>query len=919
LSADTLFGRETELAALTEFVAGTRGAGRTIVLHGDAGIGKSALVAATAELAEQRGLRVLSTTGVEAEQHLPYAGLHQLLHPFLGDLPGLPSGQRDALGAAMGHTDQEVTDVFLVGLATLNLLSEVAAGKPVLLIAEDAHWLDRASADVLAFVARRIDSEPILLLAAVRSGVRSAFDVGFPVLEIGPLAGGDAAALLDDRAPHLAPAARSRCLTAAAGNALALIELPNTAEAPHSAADPLRSHLALSARLEQAFTARMAGCPPATQTALLAAALNDGASVAETLDVCRAITGEPTDLAIFAPAVEAGLIDVEGGEVHFRHPLMRSAIPQAASHLERQAVHAALARIVPDGPDRQAWHRAAATLGPDETVAAELEGVAQRAQRLGSILAAITALERSARLTPDPPRRADRLLQAAELAVEAGRQEIVAELLGALPAADLTKRQRGRALWIRGSSDEGIRDDVSVVALADLAAETASDGDIDLALRILWSAGVCCTWTDPGTAARHRVVEVLESLPIDRADMRAVAVLAFAAPLDRGVELAERLQAVADRRHGDPVEDRLVGAAAAICGSFDLSARFFRAASQGLREQGRLGQRTRALAMQAYVLVRLADLNAAIPVVEEAARLAAETEQPNLYAAMCAQEAEIHALRGEVARAYALADEAESMTLSIGARPVLVNVQCARGIAALAEGKYDAALDHFKRMHDPSDPAYHWSVRCYAVAELAEAASRSGRLDEIRDLVAELEQIATTTPSPALHAGLAYARAVGASDDQAVDRFEAALRASASWPAVRARTHLAYGEWLRRHRRAADSREHLRNARATFDALGVIPWSDRARTELRAAGEVSPRRTPHARDQLTPHELHIAQLAASGLSNKEIGQRLYLSHRTVSTHLYKIFPKLGITSRAELMNVIVGVDEHDAPAGHDSA
>jgi ATP/maltotriose-dependent transcriptional regulator MalT len=297
----------------------------------------------------------------------------------------------------------------------------------------------------------------------------------------------------------------------------------------------------------------------------------------------------------------------------------------------------------------------------------------------------------------------------------------------------------------------------------------------------------------------------------------------------------------------------------------------------------------------------LADLSVAIPASEEASRLARETTQPFLHAMVRASEAEIAALRGDYDRADALASQAEQMSLAAGARPVLATVQVARGLAALGDGRYGDAYAHLRRMHDPADPAFQVALRCYAVAELAEAAARSGHTEAIRGVMEGLEALAATTSSPALHVGLRYARAVLADDAEAEELFESALGADLTrWSFVRARTQLAFGEWLRRQRRAVESRGHLRAARETFDALGTIPWSHRARQELRAAGEVSPHRSPDARDQLTAHELHIAQLAAEGLTNRQIGQRLYLSHRTVSTHLHRIFPKLGITSRSAL-------------------
>jgi ATP/maltotriose-dependent transcriptional regulator MalT len=267
-----------------------------------------------------------------------------------------------------------------------------------------------------------------------------------------------------------------------------------------------------------------------------------------------------------------------------------------------------------------------------------------------------------------------------------------------------------------------------------------------------------------------------------------------------------------------------------------------------------------------------------------------------------AVQAEIAALRGEHKQAKALADEAERAGLAAGARPVLATVQLTRGLLALSEGRFDDAFADLRRLLDPADPAYQLALRAYCVAELTEAAVRAGQTDTMREILAELEPIAASTPSPALHIGLRYARAVL---DPSDERFAAALAADLSgWPAERGRVHLAFGEWLRRQRRVVESRAHLRTARETFDALGLTAWAERARGELRSAGETSPNRGPDAREKLTPHELSIAQLAADGLTNREIGQRLYLSHRTVGTHLHRIFPKLGVSSRADLAGML---------------
>ncbi|WP_410627875.1 AAA family ATPase [Amycolatopsis sp. cmx-8-4] len=985
-----LHGRETELKELSELVDGPEDRSG-VLIRGEAGIGKSALVAETAAAASVAGLRVLRTTGAEAELHLAYAGLHQLLHPVRAAVVDLPAPQRDALRTALGLADGPEPSAYLVGLAALTLLAEEAAAKPLLLVAEDVHWLDRASADVLAFVARRIETEPIVLVATLRDGAETPLrDAGLAPMVLDRLPADAAADLLDAVAPRLAPAVRTRLLEEAAGHPLALIELPS-AVADLDGLDPA---LPLTERLEHTFTARVAGLPAPTRTALLVAALNEATSLAETLTAAGALlaaegqpavdarlTGLPTgalgpsggpewaagggarsgsalgpgsasargarwggalgpeptagestrsgglpfepdpasagstrpgalppgalEPEVLAPAVEARLIELSAGAVTFRHPLMRSAIPAAASPADRRRAHLALVEALHDQPDRRAWHQAAATAGPDENVAAALERTAERARYRGGAAAAIAALEQAARLSCEPDCRADRLLRAAALAVESGRRETAERLVRDARPAD--PRRRATASRLLSEFEDGVREDPARVAqLAALAGSVAEDGETDAAMRILWSAAMRCFWIEPGDAARRALLDVADRLPVPDDDPRIVAVTAYVAPFERGGVVLERLRELVGATGADPEVDRYLGSAALQVGAFDLAARFSAAAAPGLRAQGRLGLLPRALAVQAWSRVRLGDLAAAVPVAAEAARFAQETGQPFMYGLATAVQAEIAALRGDHKQAKTLAGEAERAGLAAGARPVLATVQLARGLSALSEGRFEDAFADLRRLHDPADPAYQLALRAYCVAELTEAAVRAGQTDAMRDILTELEPLARSTPSPALHIGLRYARAVL---DPSDELFAQALGADLTgWPAERGRIHLAFGEWLRRQRRVVESRTHLRTARETFDALGMTTWAERARRELRSAGESSPNRDPDARDKLTPHELGIAQLAAEGLTNREIGQRLYLSHRTVGTHLHRIFPKLGVSSRAALAGMLKTLD-----------
>lgn len=904
-----LVGRDPERECLARLIRGVTDRGGALALYGEAGIGKSVLLADAGATAAAAGMRVLSTVGVETEQHLPYAGLHQIMYPMRAAFDALPRSQRDAVRAAIQLTDQAVPDVHLVGLAVLNVLAKAAATAPLLLIADDAHWLDPASADVLAFVARRLASEPVILVAAIRDGAASRLgDAGLPSMTVARLSEHAAASLLDTVAPDLGPLVRQRLLEEAAGNPLALTELPKTVHMPGAA--PLSTLMPLTARLERMFTAQVEQLPADTRTVLMIAALNDGAAVAEALAAAASITGSAVDGDVLLPAVDAQLIDVDANAVTFRHPLLRSAISQAASTTQRQRVHAALGEVLAGQADRRAWHRAAATTGPDETVAAELEAAANHARHRGGVGAAITAFEHAARLSAAPERRADRLLRAADLAVESGQRGVAERVLGEVATVHLTGQQRARFAWIQGGFDDGMREDLGGPSeLADLAESVAAGGDADLAERILRSAAVRCFWVEPGAQARTRIQSVAEALFTDERNPRFLTIMAYAAPVERGTTVVDGLTHLAGRTTDGPLEERFLGAAALQVGMFDVAVRLSAASLPGLRAQGRLGLLTRALATQAWSAVRLGDLETAALAAEEGSRLAHETGQPLFLGIARASQAEVAALRGDYARSELLAAEAEQVSLSAGARPVLAVVQMARGLAALGDGRFTDAFAHLRRMHDPADPAFQVALRCYAISELAEAAVRSGRVDDMTDIMRELERLGPSTSSPALGIGLRYARAVLADDGDAEARFQEALKEDlCGWPLQRARLQLAYGVWLRRRRRATDSRPYLRTAREAFDALGMGPWGERAQIELRAAGEGNPTPAHNVRDRLTAQELHIARLAAEGLTNRQIGQRLHLSHRTISTHLYRMFPKLGITSRAELGTVVYHED-----------
>jgi DNA-binding CsgD family transcriptional regulator len=902
-----LVGRGRELSLLEALIGGTAKGGGSLVLTGEAGAGKSALLTAASSAARSRGMKILAAAGVQSESRLPFAGLHQLLRPVLAGADELPARQRTALLSAFGMADQDATELFLTALAALDLLADVAVSSPLLLIAEDAQWLDRPTCDVLAFIARRIEAEPIALLAAVREGHDSQLTQGgLPELRVSGLDDDAAGALLDAHASNLAASVRKRLLAEAAGNPLALIELhASLGSGQAGGSTPLPSQLPLSTRLEEAFAARAAELPAATRTLLLIAAADESGTLAEVASAAAVVRGEDVSVEAIQPAVSARLIEADATELRFRHPLVRSAVYQAASLADRQAAHGALARVLAGQPDRSAWHRAAGITGYDEEVATELETAAARAVQRGAVSVAVTALERAAQLSSEPSRRARRLLHAAELAVELGLREDAARLLHAAEHLSLTSHDLGRMAWIREMADPGVPGDPARMrSLAEAAVQMSAEGDTGLALNLLWAAAMGGFWADRGRAASSQIVTAAEQLPVDDDDPRVLSILAYAAPIERAAVIIDRVS-----RHSpnssDPEAMGLLGNAAATVGAFDLAEPFVTAAAAGLREQGRLAALAQVLVLRAWAEIHLARWDVARSDAEEAARLALETGQPIWAAGARAGQAILAGLRGEQEAAEALSTQAEQAGLTLGARSVLCVTQLARGLTALSSGRHADAYGHLRRMFDSSDPAYHHMESCWAIGNLAEAAVRSGNRDDARGVVARLEPLAAQTPSPWFHVAMRHARPLLADDQDAEALFRAGLNADLTrWPLDRARLLLAYGAWLRRQRRVAEARVPLRTARDSFDALGVVSFGERARQELRASGETSRRRVPQARDQLSPQQLQILKMAAEGLSNREIGQKLYLSDRTVGAHLYRAFPKLGITSRSQLGTVL---------------
>jgi DNA-binding CsgD family transcriptional regulator len=888
-AATTLVGREEELAVVDGVLARGRERGDVLLLHGDPGIGKSAIAAAAVRRARDAGATVLTTTGVESATALPYAALQQLLAPVM-DVAG---AHRGTLAAAMG----EAADPYRTGLAVLGLLGDAAERAPVVVVAEDAHWFDAPTGEVLGFVARRIEADPIAMLFTSRPEIpRSLRGAGVPARRLEPLTADAAEALLLALDPALGAATRKRILAQAQGNPLGLVEL--LAGAARTADEPeLPDWLPLSTRLERTFSARVAELPQPAREALLVAALTDRADVRVVLEAAGRLRGEPLGLDALSPAVAAALVAVDELRVRFVHPLVRSAIAQGAPAGLRRAAHGALAATLAGDSARSIWHRVAAAAGPDDALADELAAVAAGALRRGAVVTAAETLGRAAELTGGEPARGARLLDGAELALEIGRDDLVERLVAdagplALAPADLVRRG-----WLERTARRSAPEPAWFEAHLERVDGLVAAGDPARASQALLTVVFRAWWADVPAPLRERMVALSGALPAGAPEVIGVVARALVAPETYGPEVAAWLEGSApEALPGELL--RLAAVACGIVGAFERGVAIGDLAIERLRARGRYGLLAPALVGRAWSGVYAGGWSAALAAAEEAAVVSQETDQPLWEVSARAAAGALRGLRGELDAALAQADAAQAVLPPGAADGMTALVELARGLALLAADRPGDALAHLRRVLDPAEPWHAGFVARWAVVDAAAAAARANDFPAVREIAAR----AAALPRPSRHlaGSVAYARLLVAPEDEADAAAAAALAACVQVPALRARVQLAHGAQLRRRRRAAEARAQLRAARDMFDALGMGPAAEVARSELRAAGEAVRTARIDPAQALSPQELQIARMAADGLSNREIGEALYLSHRTIGSHLYRIFPKLGVASRGEL-------------------
>lgn len=895
----TSMGRDRERYALVHVIEqAVAGHGVAIVVAGDPGIGKTTLLNEAARDAERSGVRVLRCSGVQAESNIAFAGVNQLLRPVVDRLVNRADGPADLLRAALGLDSSKAADLYRVALATLELLADVAGESPLLLIADDAQWLDQSSLDVLAFVGRRVSAEPISVVAAVRTGAdRSLSGSPLPQLTLNPLDDEASRRLLESVAPELARSERDWVLRRADGNPLALVELPSTL----ARSGPTPGWTPVGELIVASFTARMSELPAPTRLLLLAGALGAGVSLGE-LCKAAAAAGQTTVLVDdVQPGVDAGFVTVDGDKVSFGHRLMASAIYQSSTVGDRLAMHAALSNAFGPGDDRRVWHAAAAAVGPDDEVAAQLATVAQRSLRRGSLAAAVTALERAAELCRDDARRVDVLLAAGGYAAAAGDERRAAGLVDRLGHhVDLDANQRARLLLLReGASPLAGGHDSSVAELTTAAMALGVTAEVAEAL--VWAAASRCYWTSAGMADRRLVIDTAERLGFSWDVPRRIGTLAYVVDAELRSSLYDDLLAV-ESEPADVAGLRSVAMAAEYLGDHARAARLFDSAVTAARRDGALGAVSRLQALQAWASLWMGNLNTVSVIAGETERLADELNQPMWHGAALLVHELVAALRGDYVaarqRLHGILQSPEVRDVRVFHTMALYGL----AVAALGAEHFEDAYSYLRRIVDVDSRDSHYRARQWVVADLTEAAIATGRRDECADLVTGLMDEFRDHPTPAVRFTVGFAEALWADDDEH-GRFAAAVVADCGGcEFVGARARSAYGSWLRRHHRAKEARGFLTDAHRTLSDLGMTGFAHRAGRELRAAGGADVRRG--AATELTPQELQIAQLAAQGLSNRQIGEQLFLSHRTVGSHLYRIFPKLNITARSQLVQAL---------------
>jgi DNA-binding CsgD family transcriptional regulator/tetratricopeptide (TPR) repeat protein len=900
-----LLGRTSERELLDAMLASARsGRSAVLVIHGEPGIGKTAMLRYAARQAS--GLRIAQIAGVQAEMELPFAGIHQLCAPMFDRLDGLPEPQRNALNVALGVSPGETPNRFLVALAVLSLLCAAAEERPLLCLVDDAQWLDAASGEVLGFVARRLLAESVAIVFGVREPIAGHALDGLPDLSLGGLQEADARSLLSRALPgRLDDRVRDRIIAETGGNPLALLELAQNmrgAERAGAYVQPAAGDL--PGQVEEQYVRRVRGLPAAAQRLILLAAADP---VGDATLVWRAAERLSIDATALTPAAAAGLLEIDD-RVRFRHPLVRSAVYRAASVDDRRRVHEALAEVSdPDlDAERRAWHLATAASGPDEEIAFELERCAGRAQARGGLAAAAAFLQRAAALSQDPGRAAERALAAAQASFQAGAFDTALGLVATAEAYALDGYQAARAELLRAHVAYASSWGNDAAPLLLQAARRLEPFDLDLARRAYltaWGAAVAAGHLGEGDGGFLEICHAIRALPPPAGAPHPLDLLLDGFALlttDGRAAATPMLQRAAKAIAGMPTEDVLrwgtlgSGPSAAIWDSDGFSAILERQA-QIVRDAGALAELPIHLSALAMDKAWIGDFAGAAILLAESDSVAGVIGSPPQTFA----EIGLRALQGREAEVFELIERA----IRQGGGEAVATAHWAAAVLYNGLARYDEAVSAARQVI--TNAIGPWNT-VWVLPELVEAAARVGDAELARDA---LKRLAESTQPAGTHLALgieARSRALVSGGTAAEDLYREAidrLSKTRRRPEL-ARTHLLLGEWLRHEDRGVDAREQLRTAHEMLAAIGMEAFAERARRELLAAGGNVRKRSVEPRGALTPQEEQIARLARDGLTNSQIGSHLFLSPRTVEWHLRKVFAKLGITSRSGLVTAL---------------
>ncbi|MBB5081945.1 helix-turn-helix transcriptional regulator [Nonomuraea endophytica] len=902
-----LVGREVEQARIQRLLANARDERSGVLgLRGAAGIGKSVLLDHAVSIAEEGGMRVVRGAGVESDSELAYGGLHHLLFPHLDRLDALPAPQARALRCAFGLSEGDEANRFLISAGALSLLADLAEKAPLLCVIDDLQWLDQGSVEALLFAARRFVADPVAVLFALRETSMPFHIAGVEVVDLPGLAAPDAARLLDEHVPELIEPVRTRVLAESGGNPLAIIEL-GASRAAADESDPAEQvgPLPVTRRVQEAFRHQIVGLPEPTQRALLVAAADLAAPLATILHVIESLGGATGDLA---PAERDRLVWI-GSRITFRHPLVRAAAYQDATLHRRIEVHRAYAEAMraDADADRRAWHLAAATITPDEAVAAELEDAAERAWHRGGAMAVSAAYDRAGRLSADRELKARRIARASQAAFDAGKADRAARLAAEALSLTTDPGIRAAAIYTRGAVEY---ERTSPRADAELTLEAAAlvrDSDPERAALTLYEAA---------HAARHgaahdllrRAADLMRGFTPPEHWAPVVAALLGWAELFAGrPELAVgpmRALHTATRGAGNDLTHQITaGFGGLMIADDDRVVAGIEDMLAEVRANGALGWVPYTLNVLAVARLLRGEFADARACVAEGASVSDELGNTTESLAHRSVEVWLHAVAGDEARCRALSEEVLPRALARHR----VNAEIAAwglGMLDLSARRFGEACDRLEQV--ARGPASR-DLLVRAVPDLVEAAVRGGMPDRAHGPLAAFRHWAEHVDRPVATGLERRCRALLADDGDAEALYAGALRLHEGHggPYEHARTQLVYGEWLRRRRRRTEARAHLAAAVSAFERLGAPLWAERARGELAAFGERGdePQRSGPL-TLLTPQELQVVRLAATGHTNKEIAAQLFLSPRTVGHHLYKAYPKLGVTGRAELTDLV---------------